>query len=55
MFVKSFWAGLSVRGGGAYMRCTKKFRVKRIQHSQSASLNNESNVLFDNNLNNNYL
>ena len=41
--------------GGAYTRCKKMFSEKMIQNSQFASLNSESNTIFDNNLNNNCL
>ena len=40
---------------GAYTRCKKSFSEKMIQSSQFASLKSESNIIFDNNLTNNYL
>ena len=46
--------GLSA-GGGAYTRCKTMFSEKMIQNSQFATLISESNIIFDNNLNNNSL
>ena len=54
-------AGGLIRGGGgfsagwAYTRCKKMFNEKMIQNSQFASLKGESNIIFNKNLNNNYL
>ena len=52
--------GLSAGGGlyageGAYTRCKKMFNEKMIQNSQLASLKGEINIIFNNNLNSNYL
>ena len=41
--------------GGACTRYENMFVEKKIQNSQLADLNSESNIIFDNNLNNNYL
>ena len=41
---------------GGLMRGVKKvFNKKKIQNSQGTSLSNENNIIFGNNLNNNYL
>ena len=59
MFVGPFWwaylrGGLSAVGG-TYTRNKKMFSEKMIQNSQFASLKSKSNIIFDNNLTNNYL
>ena len=59
MFLQGYYGGL-ICGGGlsageAYTRCKKSFSEKMIQSSQFASLKSESNIIFDNNLTNNYL
>ena len=53
---RAFLVGLSPGAylRGAYRRCRKVFSVKVIHNSQFASLNSKSNIVFDNNLYNNY-
>ena len=53
-FLVGLPAGCRIRGG-AYTRFGKMFSEKMIQNSQFASLKSESNIIFDNNVNNNYL
>ena len=55
---RAFLVGLSAGGlsmgelirRGAYTRCKKMFSEKMIHNSRFASLNSESNIIFDNNL-----
>ena len=54
---KAFLVDLSAEElirGRAYTTCTKIFSEKRSQNSHFASLNSESNGIFDKNPNNNY-
>ena len=51
-FLVGWWA---YPRGGAYTRCKKMFCEEMTQNSQFASLNSESNIIFDNNLHNTHL
>ena len=56
VFVRPFWCAYLQRGlsaGGAFVICKKTFSEKMIQDSQFASLNNDSNIICNNNLNDN--